>query len=404
MRRPVYDRSFVDSFKSISALKGAKRRPALKKNTKTTRLSKSTAQDTTTTESPRKTVGIDLGDQISHWCVLDAQGDVLCEGTVRTTEAGFGEQFRRMARATIVLETGTHSPWVSRYLEQLGHEVLVANARQLRVIYDNDRKTDKVDARTLARLARIDKGLLHPIRHRSAEAQADLAVVRARDMLVAVRSALINCVRGMVKSVGGRLPSASCAYFSTKVRDQLPAGMGGALLPLLDEIESLTARIREYDKQFEEMAKTKYPQTELMRQIPGVGVVTSLAFTLTIDDPNRFHQSRAVGSYLGLRPKQNESGASKPQLSISKAGDHMMRRLLVNCAHYILGHWGPDCDLRRWGLSLMAHGGKNAKKRAVVAVARKLAVLMHKLWVTGEVYEPLRQTPQAKQAQAAPAA
>jgi transposase len=376
----------------------------VKKNIKTTRLAKNTAQETKTTESLRKTVGVDLGDQMSHWCILDAQGDVLSEGTVRTTEAGFGEQFRGMARATIVIETGTHSPWVSRYLEKLGHEVLVANARQVRVIYDNDRKTDTVDARTLARLARVDKGLLHPIRHRSAEAQADLAIMRARDMLVAVRTKLINCVRGMVKSVGGRLPSASGAYFSTKVRGKVPECIGGALLPLLDELESLTDRIREYDRQFEELAKTKYPKTELMRQIPGVGMVTSLAFTLTIDDPNRFHRSRDVGSYLGLRPKQSDSGASKPQLSISKAGDHMMRRLLVNCAQYILGHWGPDCDLRRWGVSLMAHGGKNAKKRAVVAVARKVAVLMHKLWVTGEVYEPIRQTTEAKQAQAAPAA
>jgi transposase len=394
----------VCSFKSINALTGAKRRLALKKNTKTTRPRKNAAQKTATTMSPRRTVGIDLGDQTSHYCILNDQGDVVSEGTVRTTESGLEEQFRRMARARIVLETGTHSPWVSRYLERLGHEVLVANARQVRIIYDNDRKTDKVDARTLARLARVDKSLLNPIRHRSAEAQADLAVLRARDMLVAVRSTLINCVRGMVKSVGGRLPSASGAYFSTKVRDQLPGCISGALLPLLEEIENLTIRIRVYDKQIEELAKTKYPKTELMRQIPGVGVVTSLAFALTIDDPNRFHKSRDVGSYFGLRPKQSDSGSSKPQLSISKAGDHLVRRLLVNCAQYVLGHWGPDCDLRRWGLSLTAHGGKNAKKRAVVAVARKLAVLMHKLWVRGEVYEPMRQASKATQTQAAPAA
>ena len=208
----------------------------------------------------------------------------------------------------------------------------------------------------------------------------------------------------MVKSVGGRLPSASGAYFATKVRERVPVCIGGALLPLLDEIENLTVRIREYDKQIEELAKTKYPKTELMRQISGVGVVTSLAFALTIDDPNRFRKSRDVGSYLGLRPKQSDSGRSNPQLSISKAGDHMTRRLLVNCAQYVLGHWGPDCDLRRWGLSLMAHGGKNAKKRAVVAVARKLAVLMHRLWVSGEVYEPLRQASDAPKSQAASAA
>jgi transposase len=375
----------------------------LKKNSKMTRPRKTAAQKTTTTLLTR-TVGIDLGDQTSHHCILDEQGDIVSEGTLRTTEAGFREQFQRMARARIAMETGTHSPWVSRYLEKLGHEVLVANARQVRIIYDNDRKTDKIDSRTLARLARVDKSLLHPIRHRSAEAQADLAVLRARDQLVAVRTALINCVRGMVKSVGGRLPSASGDYFATKVREQIPACISGALLPLLEEIEQLTIRIREYDKRIEELAKTKYPRTELMRQIPGVGVVTSLAFALTIDDPNRFRKSRDVGSYLGLRPKQSDSGSSKPQLSISKAGDHLVRRLLVNCAQYILGYWGPDCDLRRWGLSLMAHGGKNAKKRAVVAVARKLAVLMHKLWVSGEVYEPLRKSMDAALNEAVPAA
>ena len=374
----------------------------MKTNSKMTRPRKNAAQTTTTLLT--RTVGIDLGDQMSHYCVLDEQGDIVSEGMLRTTEAGFREQFQGMARAKIVMETGTHSPWVSRYLEKLGHEVLVANARQVRIIYDNDRKTDKIDSRTLARLARVDKSLLHPIRHRSAKAQADLAVLRARDQLVSVRTTLINCVRGMVKSVGGRLPSASGAYFATKVREQVPACISGALLPLLDEIEQLTVRIREYDKRIDELAKTKYPKTELMRQIPGVGVVTSLAFALTIDDPNRFRKSRDVGSYIGLRPKQSDSGSSKPQLSISKAGDHLVRRLLVNCAQYILGYWGPDCDLRRWGLSLMAHGGKNAKKRAVVAVARKLAVLMHKLWVSGEVYEPLRKSMDAELNEAVPAA
>jgi len=372
----------------------------LKKNSKMTRPRKNAALD----RKIVRTVGIDLGDQTSHYCILDEQGDVVSEGTLRTTERGFREQFERMASARIALETGTHSPWVSRYLEKLGHEVLVANARQVRIIYDNDRKTDAIDSRTLARLARVDKSLLHPIQHRSAEAQADLMVLRARGQLVSVRTNLINCVRGMVKSVGGRLPSASAEYFAKKVRDQVPASISGALQPLFEEIEHLTVQIREYDQRIEELANTKYPRTELMRQISGVGVVTSLAFALTIDDPNRFHKSRDVGSYLGLRPKQSDSGSSKPQLSISKAGDHLVRQLLVNCAQYILGHWGPDCDLRRWGLSLMMHGGKNAKKRAVVAVARKLAVLMHKLWVSGAVYEPLRQSIAAAPIEAVPAA
>ena len=337
------------------------------------------------------TVGIDLGDQKSSYCILDSEGSVLSEGTIRTSESGFAQQFQSMAHCRIALETGTHSPWVSRQLEKYGHDVIVANSRQVRLIYESDRKNDKVDARTLARLARIDKDLLHPIHHRGEKAQADLAMLRARDTLVQVRTKLINCARGMVKSVGGRLPSASGDYFARKSREHIPEAIRDALTPVLDQIEQVTTQLREYHKQIEKMAERDYSQTELMRKIPGVGVITSLAFTLTIDDPHRFRKSRDIAGYLGLLPRQSDSGESKPQLRITKAGDHMLRRLLVGSAHYILGHFGPDTDLRRWGLSLMVRGGKNAKKRAVVAVARKLAVLMHKLWVSGEVYEPLRE-------------
>ena len=378
-----------------------KRRPALKKNTTTSSArSKKTRQTASTKTTPKRTVGIDLGDQNSAYCVLDAEGDVLSEGTIRTSESGFAEQFQSMSPCRIALETGTHSPWVSRLLQKYGHDVIVANARQVRVIYESDRKNDKVDARTLARLARIDKDLLHPIRHRSDKAQADLAMLRARDALVQVRTKLMNCARGMVKSVGGRLPGASGPCFAKKVREHVPDAIREALTPVLDQVEQLATQLRDYEKRIEQMAQTEYAQTQLMRQIPGVGVITSMAFLLTIEDPHRFAKSRDIAGYLGLLPRQSDSGQSKPQLSITKAGDPMVRRLLVSCAQYILGHWGPDCDLRRWGLSLMEHGGKNAKKRAVVAVARKLAVLMHKLWVTGEVYEPLREANRVKAAAA----
>jgi len=368
----------------------------LKKNSKSTRQSKGKSVHKTTRTSPKITIGIDLGDQKSHYCILDPEGEVLSEGTVRTTESGFAQQFQRMAHSRIVLETGTHSPWVSRLLECYGHEVIVANTRQVRAIYDNDNKTDKVDARTLARLARVDKRLLHPVRHRSAQAQTDLVLLKARDQLVSTRTQLINSVRGMVKSVGGRLPSSSSAYFARKVREHLPDAVREALLPLLEQIEAITVQITAYDKKIECLCHTKYPKTQLIRQIPSVGSLTSLAFILTIDDPYRFQKSRTVGSYLGLRPRRDDSGASSPQLPITKAGDRFLRRLLINCSQHVLGRFGTDTDLRRWGLSLMERGGKNARKRAVVAVARKLAVMMHSLWITGEVYEPLRQANKLK--------
>ena len=362
-------------------------RPAAKKRPATTAKTRAKA-------ATMMTIGIDLGDKQSAYCILDADGEVLSEGIIRTTEGGFEQQFHRMNPCRVALETGTHSPWVSRLLQRYGHDVIVANARQVRMIYDSDRKNDKVDARLLARLARVDKDLLHPVRHRSEKAQADLTMLRARDALVQVRTKLMNCVRGMVKSVGSRLPGASAECFARRVREHLPEAIRDALTPLLDQIEQTSAHIRQYDKSIEQMAKTQYGHTQRMRQIPGVGVMTSMAFTLTIDDPHRFSKSRDIAGYLGLLPRQGDSGDSKPQLRITKAGDHMVRRLLVGCAHYILGHFGPDSDLRRWGQTLMVRGGKNGKKRAVVAVARKLAVVMHKLWVTGEVYEPLRQANQ----------
>jgi transposase len=337
------------------------------------------------------TVGVDLGDEHSHLCVLDAEGHVVEEARVRTTEASLRKRFAGPARLRVALETGTHSPWVSRLLEECGHEVLVAQSRKLRMISGSPSKNDRADAEMLARVARVDSQLLSPIRHRSAEAQADLAVLRSRHALVRARTGLVNHVRGAAKSFGARLPKCSTDAFARKVAEAIPEELRPALLPVLETIGRLTDDIRVFDRRVERRCEEVHPATALLRQVAGVGPVTSLAYVLVLEDPGRFAKSRAVGSYLGLRPRQDDSGEREPQLRITKAGDRMLRALLVQAAHYVLGPFGPDTDLRRWGMALAARGGKNAKKRAVVAVARKLAVLLHRLWVTGEVYEPLRQ-------------
>jgi transposase len=279
---------------------------------------------------------------------------------------------------------------VSRLLADCGHEVLVANPRKLALITQNDSKDDPVDAELLARLGRVDPQLLSPIEHRGAQAQADLAVIRARDAVVAARTQLVNHVRGAVKSLGSRMGSCSTRSFAKQAALQLPADLRFALEPLLEVIRVMTEQINGYDRQIEDACREKYPETELLRQVTGVGAVTSLAFVLTLENPYRFARSRSVGSFLGLRPGQDKSGAQDPELRITKGGDRLLRRLLVGSAQYILGPFGPDCDLRRWGLKLASRGRKNAKKRAVVAVARKLAVLLHRLWAGSEVYEPLR--------------
>ena len=333
-------------------------------------------------------VGLELGDRHSLVCVLNGEGEVVEQSRLPSTRPALQRKFAHLPRCRVAMEVGTHSRWASRLLQELGHEVLVANARKLRLIYANPRKQDRVDAEVLARLARVDPKLLSPIRHRSPQAQADLALIRSRDSLVRARTLLINHARGLVKSSGERLPSCSAPAFSHRVAPRIPPDLRPALLPLLENIAVLSGRMRVYDRQLDKLCQERYPETKVLRQVPGVGPVTALAYRLTLEDPARFAKSREVGPCVGVVPKRDQSGEHDPQLRITKTGDSYLRRLLVGCAQYILGPFGPDCDLRRWGLQLAQRGGRNAKKRAVVAVARKLAVLLHHLWRTGEMYDP----------------
>jgi transposase len=336
------------------------------------------------------TIGMDLGDKTSRYCVLNGNGEVIQERSVATTKKGMAQVFASLHRCRIAIEVGTHSAWVSRLLSGLGYEVIVANARQVKLISESSRKDDRVDARLLARLARFDPQLLRPIRHRSEKAQADLMRIRVRASLVEARTALVNATRGLTKAAGERLPSCDADYFGVELLEGLPAALQLVLTPLLKQVESLTQQIKQCEHELEQIARTQYPETNLLKQVNGVGTMIALTFVLTVEDRERFQKSRDVGCYVGLRPKRSQSGESQPQLGITKEGDRYLRQLLVQGAHGILRHGAPDTDLKRWGFKLAQRGGKNAKKRAIVAVARKLAVLLHRLWVTGEVYEPLR--------------
>jgi transposase len=350
-----------------------------------------------TAPASRMTIGLDVSDRFSYFYTLDPLGECVEDGRVATSVEAIRRRFGSIPPARIALETGTHSPWISRVLRGCGHEVIVANARQLRFIFAKHNKTDPSDAQDLARTARLDPRLLHPVQHRSREDQASLAVLRARNSVVDARTQLVLHVRGSVKSFGARIPACSCQAFHGIARKALPPELHPALLPVLEAIETLTKRIREYDQVIEkDLCAKKYPVTAVLRQVEGVGPITALAYVLVLGDPRRFKSSRTVGAYLGLTPRRADSGDCTPQLRITKAGDGFLRRLLVGSAHYILGPFGSDSDLRRFGMAISRRGGKNAKKRAVAAVARKLAVLLHHLWITGEVYEPLRQTRSTK--------
>jgi transposase len=335
------------------------------------------------------TIGLDLGDRNSWYCVLDEAGQIQLEQRVGTDAKVMQAVFGAIPHSRIAVEIGTHSPWVSRLLRELGHEVIVANARKVRLIGESRKKDDRLDAQTLARLARIDPELLYPVEHRSAQAQADLMMIRARAGLVRARTALVNTARGLAKSYGQRLRGCNVRNMNPEKAESLSPELQRALQPLLAGIEAVSERIVEYNERIEQLAQQSYPQSALLKQVKGVGTLIALTYMLTLEDPHRFRKSRDVGCYLGLQPGRRNSGQSEPQMHISKEGDPYLRTLLVQGAQHILGPFGIDSDLRRWGLKLAERGGKSGKKRAIVATARKLAVLLHHLWVSGEVYEPL---------------
>lgn len=346
------------------------------------------------------TIGLDVGDRNTHYSVLDAARSVVDRGSMPTTKASIAKKLARFAPCLIVLEAGSQSPWLSRYLEALGFKTLVVDPRRVQLITKDPRKTDRRDAETLARLAAAMPEVLGAIRHRGEQAQADLSVIRVRDLLIETRSSMVLQVRGLAKAFGTRLPAASTPAFPKRVRHLVPEKLKPAVESAFEVLETLSQKIRELDDQLEQIAQDRYPDAAVVRQVRGVGPLTSLAFILTIEDASRFAKSRQVGSWVGLCPRSFASGDSVPQLPITKAGDATLRRLLVQCAQYILGPFGEDCDLRRFGQRLTARGGRAAKKRAVVAVARKLAILLHFLWRTGAVYDPLYNAKRLQAAQA----
>lgn len=334
------------------------------------------------------TIGMDIGDRINDICILDAEGEVVERERVANTSEGLDAWFKEHTSGRVIMEVGTHSGWISRMLESQGHHVIVANARKVRAIWDSDYKDDRRDAELLARIGRLDPKLLHPVKHRGEQAQVDLGMIKSRDILVRSRTTFICHVRGILKSFGHRAPTCSAASFHKRMEELLPKELEGALNPVLQILEDLHEQIKTCDREIQTLCTRRYPETEKLQRVSGVGPITALAFVLTLEDPGRFKKSRDVGPFLGLVPKRDQSGDTDKQLSITKAGDIYLRRLLVGSAQYILGPFGPDCDLKRFGQRISDRGGKNAKRRATVAVARKLAVLLHALWISDEPYDP----------------
>lgn len=337
------------------------------------------------------TIGVDLGDKRSHFCVLDEAGEIVEEGCVSTTAGALARKFKGLDRHRIVIETGTHANWVHDLLASFDHLVVVANARKVRAISTNERKCDELDARMLAQLGHADTRLLRPVEVRPAQVRRDMLLIRARDAIVKAQTLMVNSARGLAKSTGERLPASSARSLHKKSWGVLE----DELAPMKAVLERVCEQIKVFEKRIKEVATKSYPQSALVRQVAGVGPINSLYYVQTIGDVRRFKDGGAVGAYFGIIPRRDQSGRRDPQLGITKCGDELGRRLLVQSAQYILGPHGPDTDLRRFGLKLAARGNK---KRAIVATARKLEVLLFALLRTGEVYEPLRNSAKSQAA------
>lgn len=336
------------------------------------------------------TIGLDLGSRVTQVAVLSPEGERIEERKIATTKLGLEQLVDEYPGARIVMEASTATRWIDRVARERGHEVIVANPRKIPVITASVRKCDRNDARLLAELGQMRPDLLSPVQLRGDEYQRIRARLFAREQLVRTRTRLCSFVRSQARALGESLPGSSTRYFARKIEPLLPTTLAADLKPILLTIQSISERIDEMDADLALLAEEQYPQTRLLVQVHGVGTLIALAFIATIGDPGRFRKSRAVGPYLGLVPRLDQSGASNPALPITKHGDRYMRSLLVSAATRILGPFGPDSDLKRFGTRILEKGGPRSRATARIAVARKLATLLHRLLVTGEIYEPLR--------------
>lgn len=335
-------------------------------------------------------LGIDLGDVYSYWYFMTDDGEEA-NGRTKTKVKAIADLLAEKGQEhlEVAIEVGTHSRWVSAVIQDMGHEAVVANPRKVRLIYAGNNKSDRLDAENLARLLRVDRKLLHPIKHRNKECQTALASIKSRGQMVKQRTAEVNFVKGALKSFGVYIEGFTVETFH-RCGSQIPDELLPAYMPHLELICKLNKAIKEYDQALKDMC-TELKETQQLTQVYGVGVITALCFILTLEETTRFKNSRQVGAYLGLVPKKRGSGKSNPELGITKAGDRLLRCLLVQCANCILRENSPDSDLKRWGHARLT-GGSRVRKVVVVAIARKLSVLLHRLWTTGEKYVPLKNT------------
>jgi transposase len=333
-------------------------------------------------------IGIDIGDKINFVCILNNKGEILFRKEISNTKEDMREYFQSIEKASIVFEVGSHSPWISRLLIADGHDVFICNPRKLAAVSQNLKKSDEEDSLMLAQLLLTGKHLLSQVHHANEDKMRDFLLIKSRKALVKCRTILINTSRGVVKSFGERIsPNLTANAFHKYAGDSLTSESNEKIKDLIEVIGKTTEQILLYEKNIDTLIQNKYPVAQLLQSINGVGPLTSLTYVLTIDDPKKFPNSRTVGAFLGLVPRRDQSGNKDKQLPITKAGSKLLRSLLINCANYILSEKGEDNQIKRFGLKIRGDGtSKTKNNKAKVAVARKLSVIMHKLWITNKPF------------------
>lgn len=348
------------------------------------------------------TIGMDLGNKKHAVCALDAKGTILFRTEVPNNPESLEGFFREQAGATVAMETGLCCRWISTLARAQGCRVLVGNARKLAAIWQSKRKNDRNDALLIARLARADPELFHPVELRDDEHHAMVQIIRLREQAVGSRTALVNSIRGTCKARGVFLPVCDASCFHKAAKELLEGDLARLVAPLLGILEVLRESIRDYDRMLESYAREHFAkETDLLRTIPGCGPITACAFVAHVGNPSRFQKARSAGPNFGLTPAQEQSGETDAPRRISKAGSSLVRHLLMTAANYILRESSPDTALKRHGLRICARGGKVARRKAKVAVARKLAVTMLAMLKTGRPYEDKKagKTPAVKTAE-----
>ena len=330
------------------------------------------------------TIGADVSDRTTKICVMTkADGGerrIVVETTCATTKAGFEEAFSKFDRSwPVVFETGTHCRWMDRLFRRMGFKTIVGNPGKIPSITKSNTKNDRNDARELARLAIADPAMLHPVFLRDEVYQQMLRFHHARNVLISQRTQTINQIRGFAKSMGYRIECSSTGRFHEQRKAGWPNELEECTWPLMGVLKAINLKIKAYDKLIARLAERPEfkPMIERVRVVYGVGTIGSTVFVAAIGGrPDRFDRVRDIGPYFGMIPKQDQSGDDDKQLHITHAGPEIVRTALVECAGVVMMEKSKDTDLKLKGLRIAMRGGKIARKKAKVAVARGLAVAM----------------------------